>query len=302
MGVASNDCEPRVTAADDAAGASFPMHINDGTGLAASGNGLVAFIDAGRVYVLNDGGAAATVLSRPLPPGRVRLVAPDQQRLGAPVGLAFSGPSALLISDQLSNRVDRLDLTTGRVAILAGPNGSTGAPDGYVDGPAATARFAEPTGLAVAPDGSVYVADTGNNRVRRIAGGMVTTLAGDGVEGFAGDGGPALLASFAAPTDVTVGPRGSVLVLDWGNERVRMIDAAGTVSTVAGSGLSRVGRACGSTVPCGHFRGDGGPAVAASLYFPLEGATFQALGPAGQLYIADTMNNRVRLVTLPFGR
>jgi hypothetical protein len=68
--------------------------------------------------------------------------------------------------------------------------------------------------------------------------------------------------------------------------------------TLAGSGLSRVNNACGSTVPCGHFSGDGGPAPRATLNFPFGGANFSALGPDGRLYVADTLNNRVRAVML----
>jgi hypothetical protein len=126
----------------------------------------------------------------------------------------------------------------------------------------------------------------------------VTTVAGNGIAGFRGDGGRGILAELAYPTDVAVNADGSVLVLDWGNERIRRVDAAGVIRTYAGSGPSRVGRRCGSTVPCGHYRGDGDLGPRSQLYYPLEGATYEALDPTGRLYIADTMNNRVRMVAV----
>ena len=329
LGVASNDCGPTGVPPVETSGTSLPLHVNNGTGMAASSGGLLGFVDAGRVYLLNDTGQAVPLFAtsrhritlpagdvlqiaggggRPVPP--TGSVPATDSSLRAPAGLAFTDHHELLVSEQLADRVDRIDLSGGGISVLAGAaysgSGSGLAPVAgtWLDGPLDVARFHQPVGIATGRDGTVFVADTGNNVIRRIdrTHGLVTTVAGDGAAGFEGDGGPALAAELADPTDVIVAPDGSLLIVDWGNERIRRVDPSGTIRTLAGSGPSRVGRACGSTVPCGHYAGDGGPAPRAQLYLPLEGASFAALGPGPCLYVADTMNNRVRMVVLTPGR
>jgi sugar lactone lactonase YvrE len=327
LGVASNDCEAGATPPQEVDGTSLPLHINTGTGMASSPGGLLAFADAGRVYLLNDTGRAAALFpSSPqrvvVPAGYVRQIAGGGTRpvspagpepaidssLQSPAGFAFTEHHELLVSEQLANRIDRIDLVTGEISVLAG-SAYSGDLSGtapvataatWLDGPTSMARFRQPIGIAAGPEDTVYVADTGNNVIRRIdrKHGLVTTVAGDGRAGFGGDGGPAPPAELAYPTDVTVAPDRSLLVVDWGNERIRRIDPGGTIRTFAGSGPGRVGRRCGSTVPCGHYNGDGGAAPRAQLYLPLDGASFAALGPGPGLYLADTMNNRVRMVAL----
>jgi sugar lactone lactonase YvrE len=284
LGIATSDCGAGPT--------------DRGSGLAASPAGLLAFVDAGRVSVLNDTERTATVLGSALPPGDVRPITKDGA-LESPAGLAFESPGRLLVTEQRANRIDRIDVATGSISDVAGAQYPASDPVTWLDGSHSVARFNQPTGIAIAKDGTIYVADTGNNRIRRIDHhGSVTTVAGNGIAGFRGDGGHGILAELAYPTDVAVNADGSVLVLDWGNERIRRVDAAGVIRTYAGSGPSRVGRRCGSTVPCGHYRGDGDLGPRSQLYYPLEGATYEALDPTGRLYIADTMNNRVRMVAV----
>lgn len=314
LGVASADCGAKGPLPAVASGLSLPLGINFGTALAASPGALLAFVDLGQVYVLNDGSRTVTLFPRaahPLavPPGWVRRVAggggrPVPQGSGEPAvasslqgatGLAFTDHHELLVTEQLANRIDRIDLTWGTVSVVAGQPSP-----GRLDGPRTLARFQRPAGLSAGPDGAVYVADTGNNVVRKIdrTRNVVTTLAGTGVAGFSGDGGPAIGATLAAPTDAVVAADGSVYIVDWGNERIRRVDRDGIIRTFAGRGPSRVGRQCGSTVPCGGFAGDSGPATDASLYLPLDGASFAAVGPGPALYLADTTNNRVRAVNI----
>jgi YD repeat-containing protein len=132
--------------------------------------------------------------------------------------------------------------------------------------------------VTVGSDGSLYIADIGHDRVRRVGpDGMITTVAGNGQVGFGGDGGPATAAKLSAPSEVAVGPDRSLYIVDV--LRVRQVGPDGTITTVAGNGES-------------GFSGDGGPATAAKL-FPLSGV---AVGPDGSLYIADYGNNRVRRV------
>ena len=148
---------------------------------------------------------------------------------------------------------------------------------GYVNGAAAVARFSGPFGLAVDRSGTVFVADTGNNRIRRIAtSGLVLDAAGSGVAGYRD--GPSDEAQFSAPNALAVGADGTVYVGDAGNLRIRAISPSGVVSTLAGSG--KVGYADG---------------VGTSASFSSTGAII--IGPDGTLYVPDRDNNVVRKIT-----
>ncbi|RUO94463.1 hypothetical protein D7Y11_04320 [Corallococcus sp. AB018] len=148
-------------------------------------------------------------------------------------------------------------------------------------GPAKQARLAAPQGIAVAADGTVYIADTGNHRIRQVRpNGVIATAAGNGVKGATGDGGRALIASLASPEAVAVGLDGALYIADTGNHRIRRVTSDGLISTVAGTGLAADG-------------GDGGRATLANLNAP-AGA---AVGPDGSIYLADTGNHRIRRVT-----
>jgi sugar lactone lactonase YvrE len=131
--------------------------------------------------------------------------------------------------------------------------------------------------------GNLVIADQNNSRIRRVdaATGVITTVAGNGVAGYAGDGGPAASASLAYPHGVAVDAAGNLFVADLNNNRVRKVDAAtGVITTVAGNGVP-------------GYAGDGGPAIAAALDSPFG----LAADAAGNLFIADTANERVRKVT-----
>jgi RHS repeat-associated protein len=176
-------------------------------------------------------------------------------------------------------------------------------PGGYSGdgGPATQAQLFNPQDVAVGPDGSLYIADTFNNRVRRVdLQGIITTVAGNGspncVNGtvtpaacFGGDGGPATQAELFAPSGIAFGPDGSLYIADTNNYRIRRVDSHGIISTVAGNGSP--GCATGGSSPA-CYGGDGGTATAAQLNDPQH----VALGSDGTLYIADTYNNRVRRV------
>ena len=148
---------------------------------------------------------------------------------------------------------------------------------GYVNGAAAVARFSGPFGLAVDRAGTVFVADTGNHRIRRISNsGLVLDAAGTGVAGYRN--GPTAEAQFSSPNAVAVGPDGTVYVGDAGNLRIRAISPSGTVSTLAGSGQA------------GYVDG-----VGTAARFASTGAII--VGPDGTLYVPDRDNNVVRKVT-----
>src|SRR6476661_2556304 len=148
-------------------------------------------------------------------------------------------------------------------------------------GPATGASLNLPRGIAIDRNFNLFVADRENNRVRMIsASGVITTVAGNGDEGFSGDGGPAAQASFADFENMIADAGGNLFIADSGNGRIRKITAAGIVTTVAGNGRA-------------DFSGDGGQATAASLNQPSD----IFVDSAGNLFIADAQNNRVRKVT-----
>ncbi len=175
---------------------------------------------------------------------------------------------------------------------LCGPAGAVGgvittvAGDGDAgfegDGQAATAAALgnNPWSVAVDRQGNLYIADTGNNRIRKIdAHGTIQTVAGNGTAGFSGDGGPATEASLDGPFGVAIDPAGNLYIADTNNHRIREVDTKGAIHTVAGSDTF-------------GFGGDGGPATSAIL----SGPEAVALDSIGNMYVADGGNNRVRIV------
>jgi sugar lactone lactonase YvrE len=151
-------------------------------------------------------------------------------RFSDPFGVAVAPDGSIYVADAgRAQRVRRV-ASDGTVTTIAGGE------SGFRDGPGSTARFDTPSGLAFEVGGGLIVADTGNNSIRRIASdGTVTTVAGDGVPGYVD--GPAAQARFRGPTAVAVDARGRIIVADTYNDRIRAIDPAGIVSTIAGSGL-----------------------------------------------------------------
>ncbi len=224
-----------------------------------------------------------------------------------PSGVVRDPFGNLFISDQANMVVRRLgtdgiiDTVAGDCPLSMGFGCSRGR--GYVgDGGPATGALlnnsigqgTDPQGkIALGPDGSLYIADTGNHVVRKVSPGpdgvigdgdpneeIITTIAGTGEAGFSGDGGPANEAALQLPTDVEIGPDGSIFVADRGNHCVRRIDADGMISSVAGR--------CGSA----GYDGDGGDAGAAHLDTPYG----IGVDEQGLLYIADTLNHCIRVV------
>jgi streptogramin lyase len=200
----------------------------------------------------------------------------NQAQLWQPRAVDFDSAGNLYIADTLNERIRKVD-PAGTITTLAG-NGSTGySGDG---GPATQATFRDPHGVAVDSAGNVYIADSVNNRIRRVdPAGIITTFAGRG-RGNGGDGGQAKDALLADPKTMSMDPSDNLYFVDAGNDTVRRIDLhTGIITTVAGTGLP-------------GFSGDGGPANLAAMKQP-KGVWVTS---AGDLYIADTDNNRVRKV------
>ncbi len=201
-----------------------------------------------------------------------------QGRIGYPSGLAVERDGNLLLADFYNNRILRASLQ-GQITIVAG---STRAGFGGDGGLAGAATLNTPGGVAVDSAGNIYIADTGNNRVRKIAAdtGIITTVAGTGRAGASGIGGAATAAQLNADR-VALDAAGNLYIADRGNHRVlKVTTATGIISIFAGTGVA-------------GFRGDGGFATAAQLTAPSD-INFDA---AGNAYIADFGNGAVRRVT-----
>ena len=199
-------------------------------------------------------------------------------KLNLPADVAVDATENLYIADTENHRIRRVD-PSGIISTVAG----TGIPGFSGDnGPAATAQLHFPRSVAVDAIGNLYVSDGRNHRIRRVdPNGIITTIAGTGEIGFGGDGGPAVQAQLSSPVDVAVDGNGNLFIADYWNHRIRRVNPFGTISTIAGTGER-------------GFSGDGGPAAAARLHRP-NGVAVDA---AGNLFVADTHNHRIRILTL----
>jgi len=198
-------------------------------------------------------------------------------QLVRPFRVALDSKGNIYIADYYSYRVRMVTASSGEINTIAG-NGSPGYSG---DNDAATsASIADVHGIAVDSSGNVYIADTGNNRVRKIdTSGKITTFAGNGTRGYSGDGAAATAAALWFPCGLAFDSAGNLYISDYGNSTVRKVDSKGTISTVAGTGSY-------------GFSGDGGSASKAALAYPYA-ITFDG---AGNLLIADTGNTDIRKV------
>ncbi len=149
------------------------------------------------------------------------------------------------------------------------------------NGPPSQAILNQPFGVATDGRGNVFIADSGNNRVRKISATAITTIAGTGLAGFGGDSGAAINAGLSMPMAVAVDQSGNLYIADSSNHRIRKIDGLGIITTIAGNGVP-------------GFAGDNGRAVNASLMYP----TGVAADQVGNVFISDTYNNRIRRVAV----
>ena len=202
----------------------------------------------------------------------------------SPQGLVLDSANNLYLADTHNQRIRRIDATTGLVTTIAG----TGSPGFSGDDALATAaQLNLPTALALDATGNLYLADTGNHRIRRISAttGIITTIAGTGTQGFSGDAGPATSASIDSPTGLAFDSTNNLYLADTHNHRIRRIDATtGLITTIAGTGTP-------------GFSGDTAAATTATLALP-HGITIDS---TGNLYFADTENHRIRRIDATTG-
>jgi sugar lactone lactonase YvrE len=202
-------------------------------------------------------------------------------QINNPATLTVEGAGNIVFADSDNNAIREINLSTGAISTIAGTLGQGGYSG---DGSAANAALlSSPKGLTFDANGNLYIADTGNNVIRRVnaSNGIIDTVAGSGTPGFTGDGNVATSGHFNAPWGIAVSADGSLYVADFYNNRIRKIDSAGMLSTVVGNGNA-------------SYSGDGGFATAATLNSPAS----VAVDAAGNLYIADSENNCIRKVNI----
>jgi hypothetical protein len=186
----------------------------------------------------------------------------------------------LFIADQYNHRIRKID-TAGIITTVAGNGTPAWSGDG---GQATNASLSYPNYVHIDALDRLYITDNGNHIIRRVdTNGVITTVAGNGTGGFSGDGGPATNAQLKYPTGASVDHYGNLIIADAFNYRIRKVDAVTHhISTIAGTGVS------GST-------GDGGPATAATLNYPMD----IAFDNANNIYFPDYYNNKIRMISAP---
>ncbi|MGE0358418.1 MAG: FG-GAP-like repeat-containing protein [Burkholderiales bacterium] len=264
---------------DGGAATAATLRYPSGVALDASGNLFIADESSHIVRRVDPAGIITTVAGVHLPLGGWAFGGDGgpatEAYLDSPSDVATDAAGNLYIADSGNRRVRKVDLN-GIITTVAG-NGSDQYPgDG---GPATAAGFSKPHSIAIDPAGIIYIATRDDRKVRKVdTAGVITTAAGAGFGGTSGsDGGPATLAVLFWPPDVATDAAGNFYIVD--DQRIRRVDASGTITTIAGDGF--IG-----------FHGDGGPATAARLWVPRA----VAADPAGNVYIADYMNHRIRRV------
>ena len=254
--------------------------------LDATGNLYLAEFTTGTVRKVSPGGTITTIAGGGTLSGSLADGGPATNALlDGPSGVVVDGGGNLYISESNGYRIRKITVA-GIITTIAGI-GPTSGPLGD-GGPAAAASLAGPSGLALDSVGNLFVVDTGHQSIRKVSlNGTITTVAGIGLMvGSTGDGGPATLAVLSSPTGVGVDAVGNLYIADAGDFRIRKVSPLGIITTVAGNGSP-------------GYSGDGGPATLASIGTAVVGGA-EPMGlmidGAGNIYIADQLNNRVRMV------
>lgn len=247
----------------------------------------IAVDGAGNVYIADSGSNGLRMVnSKTNSIGQVAIISSSLSRIASPGGVTTDSAGNVYISDLNGSAIYKLDKSGVLTTVAGGTFGFSG--DG---GPATKAALYFPSGVAVDSAGNIYFADKGNNRVRKVdTKGIITTFAGTGTPGYSGDGGPATSAKLGMGLTVTfqgvaVDAAGNVYIADTLNNRVRVVNPSGIISTFAGNGSAFATGSLGN--------GDGGPPASASVLQP-NGVKVDS---AGNVFIADTNHNLIRKVT-----
>jgi hypothetical protein len=258
---------PQGTAIDNLGNIYIADHSNHRIRKVSASTGIISTVAGNGTFGDEGDGSAAT-----------------SAKLKYPSGVVVDGLGNIYIAEYYSHRIRKVSASTGIISMVAG-NGIRGY--GGDDSAATSANLNYPYGVAVDGSGNIYIADAGNNRIRKVSAssGIISTVAGNGTGAYGGDGSAATSASLNYPYGVAVDISGNIYIADAGNNRIRKVSASsGVISTVAGNGT-------------GAYGGDDSAAIAANLKFP----TGVAVDNSGNIYIADQQNNRIRKVAVSTG-
>ncbi|WP_367156177.1 PKD domain-containing protein [Methylomonas sp. HYX-M1] len=255
-------------------------------GLTVDSNGTIYFIDAGnkRIRKISADGIITTIagigvggFSGDQGPAINARLNPNSSSSNICGDISVAADSTLFFADCGNHRVRKIS-PDGIISTVAGNGNANFSGDG---GPALNAALNKPIGVALAEDGSFYITDSNNNRIRKVAvDGVISTIAGNGSAGFSGDGSKATVAKINHPIVAAIGKNQTIYFTEGENHRIRQIDATGIISTVAGTGSN-------------GYSGDGGLATSAKLNIP----NGMSIDPLGNLVFADYLNHRVRRIT-----
>lgn len=259
------------------------LHNPEGVAIDNAGNIYIADYANNRIRKVNTAGIISTVAGNGTAGYSGDGAAATAAKINGPQGVAVDAVGNLYIADQ-TNNVIRMVNTTGTITTVAG-----NVTQGYSgdSGPATAATINQPYGVACDAVGNMYIADQGNSCVRKVnASGIISTIAGNATQGYSGDGGAATIAQLFYPRDVTVDAAGNLYIADLNNNVIRKVNTSGIITTIAGNGFN-------AGTGNGGYSGDGGNATAAKL----NGSRGVVCDAFGNLFIADTYNNRLRMVT-----
>jgi sugar lactone lactonase YvrE len=261
-------------------GPATAAKIYSAAGIAVDGAGNVYFSDANnhRIRKITPAGTITTIAGIGTGAYSGDGGAATAAQLKYPRGVTLDGSGSIYISDNGNYRIRKID-PAGIISTVAGTGVSGFSGDG---GPATAAQVNDPGTMAMDAAGNLYIADQLNYRIRKIdPAGMISTFAGTSTKGYSGDGGPAVAAQLNEPSGVGVDAAGNVLIVDFLNNRIRRVDASGTITTFAGTGIA-------------GYTGDCGQATAAQLANPSS----LAVDGIGDIYITDEVNHSIRRVNV----
>ena len=261
---------------DGGAATSAQLYYPVGVSVDISGNVYIADSDNHKIRKVTSTGIITTIAGTGDSGSSGDGGAATSAQLNNPYGVSVGISGNVYIAD-LRNHKIRMVTSTAIITTIAGTGTAGSSGDG---GAATSAQLNYPTGVSVDLSGNVYIADTANSKIRKVTStGIITTIAGTGDSGSSGDGGAATSAQLNNPTEVSVGISGDVYITDYTNNKIRKVTGTGIITTIAGTGVY------GSS-------GDGGAATSAQL----NGVFGVSVGISGNVYIADTSNNKVRMV------
>jgi sugar lactone lactonase YvrE len=244
--------------------------------MAVDSEGNLFFVDEGnyRIRKITTAGIISTIAGNGIS-GNSGDGGPATEAQIYPYAIAVDRLGNLFIAEKYNHRIRKVDVA-GVISTVAGIGTSGFSGDG---GLATAAKLNYPSGVAIDYAGNIIISDTYNNRIRKIAAGIISTIAGNGISGFSGDEGPATEAMLNNPEDLTVDSADNIYIADVLNSRIRKV-TFNIMSTVGGNGQS-------------GFSNDGGSSTQAALGYPID----MSIDSAGDLYIVDYDNDRIRRIS-----